>query len=261
MITSSSRLLVLALIAFIFLGIPDRVQAQVVNDVMVRYSRMVITKTNPGYMLVDGGLYRHNVEVAFGRGPLTLGLTYQITEKWGNPGHGTPERGMMLTAGYDHILSYNLRLEGFARVGLSDHVNYANPLYATDTDLRVNLVTFHPDGIGLLADKRLFPSAYVGGIVNQFGRVQGIAGAGLWWNRIGTYLTFFHAFNGVDDPRNPGADVDRVAANLNNRGMSVSLSYQLGDFLIQARQNVALKNGGNDLTLALQYRFFFGEEF
>lgn len=234
-------------------------QAQPIDDVMVRYSRMVITKTRPDFILQKGTLLRHNIEVVLGRGPFSVGLTYQKTDRRDTQ-MGTPEQGVMLTAGYDHLLSYYLRLESFGRLGLSNAVDFANPLYATDTDFRINLVAFHPDGMGFIAGKPVFPSGYVGGITNQFGRVQGITGAGLWWNHLNVYLTLFYAFNGVEDPRFPGQHADKTAAFLDNGGVTTSLSYQIGDFLVEARRNVPLKNGGNDLTLVLQYRFFFDSD-
>ncbi len=250
----------LGVLAFLvmLLAVPGA-QAQVIDDVLVRYSRMVITKTNPDFILQEGTLLRHNIEVALGRGPFTVGLTVQKTDNRDTQ-KGTPEQGVMLTAGYDHILSYHLRLETFGRLGLSNAVNFANPLYATDTDFRINLVAFHPDGMGFIAGKPVFPSGYVGGIMNQFGRVQGITGAGLWWNHLNVYLTFFYAFNGVEDPRYPGKHADITAAYLDNGGVTTSLSYQIGDFLLEARRNIPLKNGGNDFTLVLQYRFFFGSD-
>ena len=73
-------------------------------------------------------------------------------------------------------------------------------------------------------------------------------------------MTFFYAFNGVQDPRYPGEHADITAAYLDNGGVTTGLSYQIGDFLLEARRNVPLKNGGNDLTLVLQYRFFFGSD-
>jgi len=43
----------------------------------------------------------------------------------------------------------------------------------------------------MILRKAVFPSLQAGVNVNKFGRVQGIAGAGLWWNSIGLYLTGF----------------------------------------------------------------------
>jgi hypothetical protein len=93
--------------------------------------------------------------------------------------------------------------------------------------------------------------------VNKFGRVQGLAGAGVWWNKIGIYLTGFAAFNGVNEALNPGKDDDKIFANLKNSGVSLGMTYEFYDFMLWVRQNRALKNGGHDFTVSLQYQHFF----
>jgi len=47
---------------------------------------------------------------------------------------------------------------------------------------------------------------------------------------------------------------------LHNSGVSLAVTYEFGGFLILARQNRALKNGGDDFTLSLQYQRFFKRE-
>ncbi|MGZ7212474.1 hypothetical protein ACXWOF_10105, partial [Streptococcus pyogenes] len=69
--------------------------------------------------------------------------------------------------------------------------------------------------------------------------------------------TGFTAFNGVEEPLNPGKDADKRFANLKNRGVTLEVTYEFRGFMIWLRQNRALKNGGNDLTFTLQYQRFF----
>lgn len=247
---------VLSLMAVLCLGLAPAVRAQWVDDVLVRYSRMAIQDVTLAQGRMDVAFFRHNLDVAVGRGPVTLGLTYQLTDT-GTPGQGTPEQGLMLTGSYGRLLSHRLRLEARGRLGLTPGIDYGQPLYATDTDLNVNLVAFHPEGVMLLRRRPVYPSAYVGGIVNRFGRWQGIGGAGAWWNQVGLYLTAFYAFNGVADPSQPGPDAAHAFAKLQNAGISGSVSYEWQGFLLGLRRNWALRNGGNDLTLTLQYRHFF----
>lgn len=238
------------------------VKAQWLDDLTIRYSVMAITGSTLKVEAFEPSLYRHNIALTLGRGPATLGLLFQITDR-GHVDDGVdffyskPEQGLMLTGGYDFLLSDRLRLESYGRLGLTRGHDFGQPLYATDTDLRVNLVVFDLDGAGLLRGKPYFRSGYVGVIVNRFGRIQGIAGAGVWWNGIGTYLTGFYAFNGVRDPLHPGDQADRAYARLQNAGVSLSLSYDLGPVMVGLKRNVPLLNGSNDLSFTLQFRHFF----
>jgi hypothetical protein len=118
------------------------------------------------------------------------------------------------------------------------------------------LILFDPDGIVTLLDEAIFPSAYLGANVNKFGRVQGLAGAGLWWKGVGLYFAGFNAFNGVNEPLNPGNDIDKIFANLKNSGVSFGGTFEFRSLIIEIRQNFALKNGGDDLTLSLHYQNF-----
>ena len=152
---------------------------------MVNYSMMNITEAKLGNQIKRPVFYRHNIELQFGLGQAIVGLNYQYATKDNKTVPGKTEDGFMLTAGYGLILLERFRLSGYGRLGISSDTNPAQPLYATDTDIRLNLIWFHADGVGLISQKAIFPSSYFGMIVNKYGRVQGIAGAGLWWNGIG----------------------------------------------------------------------------
>jgi len=247
----------------ILLALPISLQAQRLSDVKVGYSRITIkeaTLEKIGSLKVD--FYRHNFDVELGVGQAFLGLTYQYatkkanTKKFGNT-FGKTEDGLMMAAGYNYIFSKNFRLDTHGRLRIWGDTEPAQALYATETDIRSRLVMFDPDGARAFFNEAVFPSTYVGVTVNKFGRVQGLAGAGIWWNRIGLYLAGFHAFNGVNEALNPGKDVDKIFANLKNSGVSLALTYEVHNFMIGVRQNYALKNGGHDLTLSLQYQNFF----
>ncbi len=237
--------------------------AQRISDVKLRYSGTIITRAkleNVGTLAVD--FYRHNFDAEIGLGQAFIGLTYQYatkekhTRKLGND-FGKVEAGGMLAAGYNFIFSERFRLETFGRARIWGKTNYAQALHATDTDFRLNLVMFAPGGVAMIGARPLFPSAQIGVNVNKFGRVQGLAGAGTWWNNCGLYLTAFQAFNGVTEALNPGEDADKIFANLKNAGVTFGVTYEYRDFLIWLKQNYALMNGGNDLTLSLQYQHFF----
>jgi hypothetical protein len=252
--------------ASIFIILPTYLQAQRISDLKLRYSLMTIkeaTLEKVGSLEVD--FYRHNFDVELGLGQAFLGFTYQYattdkgTKKIGNT-FGKVEDGLMLTAGYNFILSNRLRLDSYGRVGIWGDTNYAQALYATETDLRLRLVLFDLDGAAVVSHKAVFPSGQAGVNINKFGRVQGIAGAGLWWNNIGAYLTGFTAFNGVNEALNPGKDKDKIFANLKNSGVSLGVTYEFYDFMLWVRQNRALKNGGHDFTVSLQYQHFFPKE-
>lgn len=250
-------------LASIVIILPTGLSAQSIFDFKMRYSFMTIkeaTLEKVGGLEVD--FYRQNLEVELGFGQAFAGFTYQYatkdkhTGKLGNT-FGTVEDGLMLTAGYNLVLSNHLRLDSYGRLGIWGNTNSAQALYATDTDLRLNLVFFDVDGAAVISREAVFPSGQVGVNVNKFGRVQGLAGAGLWWNRLGLYLTGFKAFNGVNDVLNPGKDADKIFANLKNSGVSLGVSYEFYDFMLWVRQNRALKNGGHDFTVSMQYQHFF----
>jgi len=150
------------------------------DDVTVRTSVMRISQVELAGQEMDVEFVRSTLEVDFGFGPATLGLAFQNANRDPDFAAGEVENGLMFTAGYNWILSDRWRLDARTRVGLVD-TDPANPLYATDTDLRVNLVRFSPEGAWTWANRNVHPSAYVGGAVNRYGRAQVVAGAGLWW--------------------------------------------------------------------------------
>lgn len=252
--------------ASICMILPTCLQAQRISDLKMRYSFMRIkeaTLEKVGSLEVD--FYRQNFDVELGLGQAFLGFTYQYATKDKHTGKignafGIVEDGFMLTAGYNFVFSNRWRLDSYGRLGIWGHTNYAQALYATDTDFRLNLVFFDIDGAAVISHKAVFPSGQVGVNVNKFGRVQGLAGAGLWWNRFGLYLTGFKAFNGVNEvieALKTGKDDDKIFANLKNSGVSLGVTYELYDFMLWVRQNRALKNGGHDFTVSLQYQHFF----
>ncbi|MDZ7269907.1 MAG: hypothetical protein ONB48_16780 [candidate division KSB1 bacterium] len=260
------RLLPLAFLSAATLLLPAASHAQLLTDFKARFASMVIKKAtfeNLGTLDVD--FYRHNFEVELGIGQAFVGATYQYatkevhTRKLGNS-FGKREDGVMLTAGYSHLLSSLARVEAYGRLGVWGDTNPAQALYATDSDLRLSLILFDPDGFAAISRRAVFPSAQVGVNVNKYGRVQGLAGVGLWWNHLGAYLSGFQSFNGVEDARHPGRDADKIFANLKNSGVTFCMTYELREFMLLARQNYALQNGGHDFTISLQYQHFFRKQ-
>ncbi len=275
----------LFLLAFL-LGAPP-LHAQIADDVTVSYVLMDISRARlsgaglgnidlgdidtdpvtPGVQGFDVSFTRQFFDVSFGRGPFTFGATYQRTTKRDSDTLplvlAKSENGLMLTGSYDHLLSLLWRVESFARVGVlgSDE---SQALYAEDTDLRVNVVRYWPDGKWLLGDRPVYPSAYVGGIVNKYGRVQGIVGGGAWWKGIGLYATGYHALNGVDEPLTESFDgtdaADYQFAALSNSGVSGTIRGEWGPFTLSLRQNWGLRNAGDDLTFSASYRMPFGRD-
>ena len=229
------------------------------DDVTLEYAAMRLDEAIVGGRTVGPEFYRHQFDVSFGRGPARFGLSYQYATKDPDTVEGVEEVGVMLNAGYDFHLRAGLRLDTFGRVGVTD-TDPSQPLYAADTDVRANLVWYSPNGAGLLRDRPVHPSTYVGSIVNEYGRVQAIAGAGLWWNRIGVYGTGLHSFNGVEDPMNPGDDFDKRFAYLKNSGVSASVSYDWGPVTLLARKHWPIENGGNDLVFGIRYHGLLDQE-
>ncbi len=216
---------------------------------------MKITSVKVGGETKTPIFYRHNTVLELGLGQAVFGVVYQYAAKNNKTVSGKVENGVMLTAGYDLILSNAFRLEAFSKLGLTSGNDPSQPLYASDTDLRLNLVTFTRDGVAVIGQKAVFPSSYIGMVINKYGRLQTIGGVGVWWNYFGFYITGFHAFNGVGDPFNPGNDLDIRFANLQNRGVSFELSYEFRDITFNLKRNYAIKNSGNDLTFSLHYHY------
>lgn len=228
------------------------------DDVTLRSDFLRITEVDLAEgTKVDVDFLRSTFHLDFGFGGSTIGLLIQNATKEESVAPGKVETGYMLTAGHDWILSDNFRLDASTRIGLVE-TDPGNPLYATDTDIRANLVAFSPDGAWVWSDRSAHPSAYIGSMVNRYGRVQMVAGAGAWWNQIGVYVTGFRSLNGVKNPMAPGGDADRKFAYLDNRGISLSGSYDLGPARFSLRRNFAIKNGGNDVAFTLEWRHEFG---
>lgn len=231
-------------------------QAQVIDDITVQYAGMIVSDIQGREDVVEVPFYRHSVGVQVGRGVWTVGAVGIATR--GTSRYGASEEGLMLTAGYGHILSDRLRMETFGRLGVTNGHAFGSPLYATDTDIRVNVVGFLPDGWGWIQEQPLFPSAYAGAIVNRYGRVQLIGGMGAWWSQWNGYVTAFVALNGVAKPLMTVEDADIAFANLRNAGVSLSVSRDVGAFTFGLRHNIPIENGGYDTTFTLTYRHFWG---
>ena len=77
----------------------SEVSGQVLDDLTIRYSMMVITASTLHVDTFEPHLYRHNVAVVFGRGPATLGLLFQATDRGRVPDgvdffYSKPEQGL-----------------------------------------------------------------------------------------------------------------------------------------------------------------------
>ena len=218
------------------------------DDVTVESAVMRISKAELDGQEKTPTIYRDFLHAYVGKGRSTFGLLYQYTTRGGDFGGGDSESGLMLTGSYDHILRDNVRLELFGRLGLTSTDVY-QPLFGTDTDVRANLVFYDADGHGYFRGHSFFSSAYVGTVVNSWGRVQGLAGFGSWWKRYGLYLTGFHAFNG-DDARGERINF----AELDNAGISFTALGRFGRFEVEVKRNFIIRNGGNDVTATVRYR-------
>ena len=251
--TNRRTIVVLALSALI-VSLPVGAQAaQWYEDLTIEAKSMRIDFVDLDDRELTPRFDRDQLSITAGRGSTTFGLIYQDTTKGGPSDPGNPEQGLMAYVGYDRVLSQSLRVDLGARFGLLGTDEH-QPLYAEDSDVRANLVWFDSDGAGFVGGQPLFPSAYVGTVVNRFGRVQAVGGVGLWWKKIGLYGTAFHSFNG-DDPIFDGVSYGEVNfANLENQGYSVSASYEWRAFEFRVKQNFALENGSDDLSFAITFR-------
>ncbi|MEM6647216.1 MAG: hypothetical protein AAF730_13290 [Bacteroidota bacterium] len=240
----------------IAMGWVGMAQAQIIDDLFVSYYRMAITEISFLRGEDIPTLNRNYLSAGIGKGPFTIGVDYQITH--GGTGAMASEQGTMLTAGYQQRLTSRWRVDVSGRLGVSPGINNDNPLYATDTDLNIRLVRYNPDGGSFLREYPIFPSAYVGGIVNEHGRVQAVVGAGAWWNQFNLYVTGYYALNGVEDPLNPRPEeIGRVFASLRNAGVNASLSYDIGNWTVNLRKNIPIENAGNEIVFGIRYRYFF----
>lgn len=235
----------------------DPVSAQLIDDFMFRITNLSITQVELAGQTHKPDFTRQKVEFGVGVGPAMLGMIYQHTSKGPRTVPGRPDDGLMITGGYNHMIHPRISLDVYGRIGILSRTPRSDPLYSTDTDIRTKLVFSHPDGKGFLFGKPLFPSAYAGFILNQYGRFQGVVGTGVWWRGAGLYLTVFRAVNGVSDPANPGKHGDVKHAHLKNGGVNLIASYEFSDLMVEIKKNHPLRNGGNDLSVVLQYRYFF----
>ena len=215
----------------------DSVSAQLIDDFMFRVSDMSIDRVEVGGKTKRPDFNRRNVEIGLGMGPITLGAIYQATDKGPATVPGLPDYGLMITAGYTRMFHSNISLDVYSRIGVLSQTPRSDPLYPTDTDIRTKLVVSHPDGVGFLSGKPFFPSFYVGFMMNQYGRFQGLGGTGVWWRGVGLYLTAFRAVNGVNDPENPGRHESIIMAHLKNAGVNFIVSYEFRDILFEIKKN------------------------
>ncbi|GAB5517969.1 MAG: hypothetical protein RhofKO_02200 [Rhodothermales bacterium] len=171
--------------------------------------------------------------------------------------------GTMLTASYQKALSYRVRIESFARVQALQSTEvrlFQARLSPSYNDVRVNLVFFNPDGNGFFRDRPYFASWYVGGAVNNLGRVQTTLGGGVWWNNLNVYITGYFSLNGATNPFGFDEGIvgrERDLAYIKEHGVSVSLSYDWRNFVFSGRKNIPIENSGNDTAFSIHYRYFF----
>lgn len=234
-----------------------------IDDLAVGYSYMRITDSKIGGRDVEALFLRHNLTVAAGIGDFSFGLELQQTDKGRATKPGDPETGLMLTLGHGSVLAEWLRWEGRARIALSPTNDSDQPLYGSDTDLLGKLVVFDVDGIGPPSNA-LFPSLSVGAIVNRFGRVQLLAGAGVWWSGFSVFATGLYAVNGIEDPGTATSSDRGIFAAIRNRAVTVSAGYDVDvsrgmQLHFEVRRNFAIENSGNDLVGAVTLRYFFDE--
>ena len=236
-------------------------KAQTIDDLTIGYDLMHITKVRfpDGSVANSLDIGRHFLWVSLGKGPVTIGATYQMAR--GTGGNAIAAEGLMITGSYEHVLSSRLIAKFQSRVGVSPGVDYGNILYPTDTDVQFYMGYYAPDGAGYLGNYRLFPSGYGGAIVNRFGRVQAIAGAGAWWNSFNLYFTGIYSLNGVADIRSPEPEqADKAFIFLKNSAVSASLSYYVGEWIVGIRHNFPFANSGNDWVFSLQHTLYFNSK-
>jgi len=236
----------------------SQLAAQVIDRLSIGYDLMYINRID----LKDGstvdipGLYRNFLHTGVQKGPLSVGLVYQIAR--GEGVNAKADEGLMIISSYEHVLSYSLKAKVEGRVGVSPGVDYGNILYPTDTDIQLQIGYFNPDGHGFLMDYPLFPSGYTGLILNRFGRIQAIAGLGTFWRGFNLYVTGFYALNGVSNIANPPeSQTDIAFAFLNNSGISASLGFYIQDWVVGVRHNFPVFNSGNDWVFSLKHTIHF----
>ena len=230
--------------------------AQSVSDLAIRYTATHIPSIVVNHTSLLESFYRHEISGSVGIGPAIVGLTYHYVLHSGK----TQQDGLVVHAGHDLLLSNNFRIQSYGRwVPLG--TDEALPTYISDSDISVNVVWFDPIGFPFANQKLLFPSAYGGLKINQFGRIQAVGGVGSWWNNMGFYVTAYAALNGLTNPMilADHPDFSRRWSYLKNAGINTSLSYDFNQIRLSLRKNFAIQNAGNDLTLEIIFRHFLKE--
>ena len=241
--------------------------AQNIDDVVVGYQVMYLDRAVVGGRSISPQILRQSLAAEVGVGDFGIGLLVQRADPLGSDyrGRGLSETGVTGTVRYDSVLADWLRVQTLARIGLTTaSANFSEPLFATDTDVRGNLVLFDATGVATPIG-RLFFSAHAGAILNFVGRVQLLGGGGVWWQDWGLYSTIFESLRGVDDPATAGDDADVAYVKLRNAGVSLELSRDVSfsedrTLTIGLRQNFPLRNGGFDTSLTIQIRWGVFEE-
>lgn len=232
-----------------------------ITDVSVGYSFMRISDVTIAGRQSEPVFLRHNLDVGIGIENLSLGLVFQRADKTAATETGEPENGLMLKVGYDQIVLDWLRLESAARLALSAGTDSSQPLYATDTDLTLKLVLFDAAGWGAV-DRPIFPTAFLGSIVNRFGRVQLTGGVGVWWWGFSAFVSGLYSLNGVDDPMLPAPGERGLFAAIDNAGVTTSVGYDLditstSQMHFEVRRNFAIRNAGDDFVAIVRWRHYF----
>jgi hypothetical protein len=255
----SLRALFAVALSLASVSVPKESAAGELDDLTLRVEHMRIQTAQVGGTEVEIDFLRTTVGLEVGFGPTAVGWIYQDARN-GDPDHPAKDQtGMMLTARYDWVLNARWQLESFARLAVPGDDDESQPLYATDTDLMLKLIRSSPEGVASWRGSPVHPSASIGTIINEYGRVQLLAAAGLWWRGFGTYISGFSALNGVENPMDPGNDAEIAFANLQNRGITASLSYEFLGWEVALRRNTGITNSGNDWTIAMSYRALFGD--
>ncbi|MEQ8274686.1 MAG: hypothetical protein RMA76_11880 [Deltaproteobacteria bacterium] len=237
--------------------------ASPLTDFSAEYAFMRIDRVRVADETRTPKFYRHTLTLQAGIDGFTFGLIGVRTDR-GAETPAEPESGLMLSLGYSAPISDWLLWEARARVPLTPHTNERSPLYAADADLLGKVVAFAPDGWGPL-NLAVSPSLSAGAMVNRFGRLQLFFGAGLWWKGLGVYATGLTSLRGIENPLALGPEDVGGWAAVENRLVTLSVSYDLDlgmqhRLRFEARKNIPLSNAGNDTVGVLTYRFFFDAE-
>ncbi|MEM1128692.1 MAG: hypothetical protein AAGI71_18760 [Bacteroidota bacterium] len=237
-------------------------QAQVVDDLTLVVERTAASQAQIGSDEdIDIDFMRYLIALTAGRGPVSVGLTYADTDNRGSSrlprSLGLSDQSLVLSATYTRPLRWYARLETKGYLRLISRSSEGLQVKSVYSHVQTNAVFYHPDGMGWLRGAPLFPSAYAGSIVNEFGRVQGLVGAGAWWKGLGVYGVGFYSFNGFTSPRDESLLAERTFGFLRDAGINVSASYMWRTLKLEVRRNLPFRNGTNDLTVKLEYRHFF----